>query len=83
MFAHFKPINDNILVELIPAEKTTASGIILSSQQPETTHHATVLHAGKSEQIKVSDTVYFKRYIGTALDDKYTVIKEEDIFGML
>lgn len=83
MFKTFKPINDNILVELIEAEKKTASGIIVPVEAQEKTQKAKVVHPGKSEQVCFNETVFFKKYMGTALDEKYLVLREEDILGIL
>ena len=83
MFKHFKPINDNILVELEPKETKTAGGIIVPTEAQEKTTRAKVLHAGKSEQLLVGDKVFFKRFMGTALDENHLVLREEDILGVL
>jgi chaperonin GroES len=83
MFNTFKPINDNILVELEPKETKSASGIYFPTEAQEKTQKATVLHAGKSEQLVVGNKIFFKKYMGTALDDKYLVLREEDILGIL
>jgi chaperonin GroES len=83
VFKTFKPINNNILVEIIEAEKTTASGIIVPVEAQEKTQKAKVVHPGKSDQVCFNETVFFKKYMGTALDDKYLVLREEDILGIL
>lgn len=83
MFKNFKPINDNILVELEPKETKTAGGIIVPTEAQEKTTKATVVHPGKSEQLCFGEKVFFKRFMGTPLDDKYLVLREEDILGIL
>jgi len=83
MFKHFKPINDNVLVELIEKEKTTTGGIIIPDQAQEKTSQAVVVHPGKSEQLVQGDRVFFKKYMGTSLDTHHLVLKEEDILGVL
>lgn len=83
MFKNFKPINDNILVELIETEKKTAAGIFVPAEAQEKTQKAKVIHPGKSEQLCFDETIFFKKYLGTALDDKYLVLREEDILGIL
>lgn len=83
MFKNFKPINDNVLVELEPKETKTAGGIIVPTEAQEKTTKATVVHPGKSEQLASGDKIFFKRFMGTALDDKYLVLREEDIIGIL
>lgn len=83
MFSKFIPINDNILVELLPVEQKTSGGIIIPGQAQEKTQQAIVLHSGKSTQLAPEDKIYFKKYMGTALDDKHLVLREEDILGIL
>ncbi len=83
MFKKFKPINDNILVELEPKETKTSGGIIVPTEAQEKTQKATVLHAGKSEQLLIGDKIFFKKFMGTALDEKHLVLREEDILGVL
>lgn len=83
MFSKFKPINDNVLVELIEKEKTTAGGIIIPGEVQEKTQQAVVVHAGKSVQLVSGNKIYFKKYIGIALDEKLVVLKEEDILGVI
>lgn len=83
MFKNFKPINDNILVELEPKETKTSGGIIVPTESQEKTTKAVVLHSGKSNQLKVGDKIFFKRFMGTSLDENHLVLREEDILGVL
>ncbi len=83
MFKNFKPINDNILVELEPKETKTSGGIIVPTEAQEKTTKAIVIHAGKSQQLIIGDKISFKKFMGTALDDKYLVLREEDVLGVL
>lgn len=83
MFKNFKPINDNVLVELEPKETKTSGGIIVPTEAQEKTTKATVLHCGKSTQLCVGDKIFFKRFMGTSLDDNHLVLREEDILGVL
>lgn len=83
MFKHFKPINEYILIELCPIEKTTSGGIIIPTEAQEKTQQGIVLHAGSSEQVLIGDKVFFKKYMGTSLDDKHLVLSEKDILGVL
>ncbi len=83
MFQKFKPINEFVLVELIEKEQKTAGGLFIPSQAQEKNQIAIVVHAGKSKQVKKGETIYYKKYMGSALDDKFTVLKEEEILGIL
>jgi chaperonin GroES len=83
MFDTFKPINDNILVELAARETKTAGGIIVPTEAQEKTQKGYVVNSGKSEQFTRGNYVFFKKFMGTALDEKYLVLREEDILGIL
>lgn len=83
MFSNFKPINDFVLVELLDKEEKTLGGILIPSVAQEKNQMAKVIHPGKSDQLQPGDTVYYKKYFGVQLDDKYTVLKEEEILGVL
>ncbi len=83
MFSNFKPINDFVLVELVEKDTTTSGGIIIPDQAQEKNQMAKVVCPGKSQQLKSGDMVYYKKYFGTALNDKLTVLKEEEILGVL
>lgn len=83
MFKNFKPINDNILVELEPKETKTDGGIIIPFDARDKPTKATVVHPGKSTQLCFGEKVFFKRFMGTPLDENYLVLREEDIIGIL
>jgi chaperonin GroES len=83
MFDTFKPINDNVLVELEPKETKTASGLYVPTEAQEKTQKGTVINPGRTTQLQIGDRVFFKKYMGTALDDKYLVLQKEDILGIL
>lgn len=83
MFAQFKPINDNILVKLMDKNTITQGGIIIPDEAQEKNQTAHVVHPGNSKQLVAGDKVYYKKYLGHALDDVYMVLREEDILGVL
>lgn len=85
MFSTMKPINDNVLVKLMKKETQTESGIFIPEEAQEKTQQGTVLCAGKSEQIKLGDKIYFKKYMGIELgkNTDFIVLKESDILGIL
>jgi chaperonin GroES len=83
VFKKFKPINDFILVEILEKKDKTESGIFIPTEAQEKNQIAIVIHAGKSTQLHVGEQVFYKKYMGTALDDKYLVLKEEEILGVL
>lgn len=83
MFAEFIPINDNILVQIRPEETTTATGIYIPTEARDKNQEAVIIHAGKSTQLKSGDVIYYKKYMGVALDETYLVLKEEEILGIM
>lgn len=85
MFSQVRAINDYVLVELMQQESTTSSGIIIPAdyQDQSQVKVGKVVHAGKSQQVQVNDTVLLKRYIGHELDKNYMMLREEDILGVL
>lgn len=83
MFSNFKPINENVLVELVEQDTKTLGGILIPAEAQEKNQTAKVIHPGKSTQLVAGDMVYYKKYIGHALDDKFMVLREEEILGVL
>lgn len=89
MFKKFKPINDNVLVELEPKETKTSGGIIVPTEAQEKTQKATVIQISEkltmsgNSYLAIGDKIFFKKFMGTALDDKYLILREEDILGIL
>lgn len=83
MFSEFKPMNQNILVQIKPKETSSAGGIIIPNEAQDHNQLATVINPGKSTQLNIGDVIYYKKHIGHALDDSYLVLREEDILGVM
>ena len=89
MFKNFKPIIDNVLVELEPKETKTSGGIIVPTEAQEKTTKAIVIELSEKLTmsgdcyLNIGDKIFFKKFMGTALDEKYLVLREEDILGIL
>lgn len=81
-----KPLHDYVLLKKEEVEKTTASGIILTSGK-EQSKLAIVEAIGKDVEdagYKVGDRVLYREYAGTNMkvDGKeFIVIKDEDIIA--
>lgn len=81
------PLHDYVLLKKEKEEKTTASGIILTSGK-EKSKLACVAAIGndvKEACYSVGDKVLYKEYAGTTMkvdDEEYIVIKDEDIIAI-
>ncbi len=88
---NIKPLSDRVLVKPLPAEKTTASGLIIPDSAKEKQQKGTVIAIGnglKDEPmtVKVGDTVLFGKYAGTELvvdSTEYLIMRESDILAIV
>jgi len=67
-----KVLAGKILVEPLPAEEKTASGIIIPDSAKEKPQKGTVVLVGEAKkdepmEVKVGDTVFYGKYSGTEL----------------
>ncbi len=82
-----QPLHDYVLLKKQKEEKTTASGIILTSGK-EKSKFALVEAIGTGVEkagYQVGDKVLFKEYAGTNIkvnDEEFIVIKDEDIIAV-
>ncbi len=82
-----QPLHDYVLLKKQEEEKTTASGIILTSGK-EKSKFALVEAIGTGvdkADYQVGDKVLFKEYAGTNIklnDEEFIVIKDEDIIAV-
>ena len=88
---NIKPLSDRVLVEPLPAEKTTASGLIIPDSAKEKQQKGTVIAVGKGLKdepmtVKVGDTVLYGKYAGTELvvdNTDYLIMRESDILAIV
>lgn len=91
MSVKFTPLADRVLVEAMPAEQKTASGIIIPDTAKEKPLKGTIVAAGPGKKdepmtVKVGDSVLYGQYAGTEikLDGKdYLIMREADVYGVL
>lgn len=91
MSVNVKPLADRVLVEPLPAETKTASGIIIPDTAKEKPVKGTVVAAGpgKTDEpitVKVGDVVLYGKYSGTdiTIEGKdYLIMRESDIFAII
>ena len=88
---NIKPLADRVLVEPLPAETTTASGLIIPDSAKEKQQKGTVLAVGNGTKdepmtVKVGDTVLYGKYSGTELvleGSEYLIMRESDILAIV
>ena len=87
MGLNIKPLADRVLVEPLPAETKTASGLIIPDNAKEKPQKGTVVAVGNGKideplTVKVGDTVLYGKYGGTdlKLEGKDYLMMRESIF---
>jgi co-chaperonin GroES (HSP10) len=88
----YRPIGKRILAEQVyeSRETVTGSGIILTVSDAATTElptdRATVIKIGKAvEEVKIGEVVHYngRKTSVSFLDNKYILIREEDVHGII
>jgi len=88
---NIKPLADRVLIEPVPAETTTASGLILPDSAKEKQQKGTVVAVGNGTKdepmtVKVGDTVLYGKFAGTELlleGSEYLIMREADILAIV
>lgn len=93
MFDKFRPLNNNVWVELIEEEAKTTGGLFIPDAAKEKTQKAKVLAVGLGKldaqgnkipmQVQVGDLVFFGKFSGTQAGQNYMVLKEDEILGII
>jgi chaperonin GroES len=91
MSLKIKPLLDRVVIEPMPAETTTASGLIIPDTAKEKPQKGTVAAVGGGKKdytmtVKIGDTVLYGKYSGTELKYEgidYLIMKEEEIYAIL
>lgn len=90
-----KPLHDRLLVEREEQEQKTSGGIIIPDTAKEKPSIGKVIAVGKGAldkdgkhmpmEVKKGDRVIFAKWAGTEVpgDDKYIIIKESDVLGIV
>jgi len=91
-----KPLKDRVLVEPLPAEEMTKSGIVLPESAKEKPAEGKIVALGTgittkegkkiSFEVKVGDKVLYGKYAGDEIKIKgieYKILKEDEILGIL
>lgn len=91
MSVKIKPLSDRVVIEPVPVEEKTASGIIIPDASKEKPLKGKVVAAGPGKKdepmtVKSGDTVLYGQYSGTEVKldgTNYLIMREADIFGIL
>ncbi|TRX51111.1 co-chaperone GroES [Corynebacterium guaraldiae] len=93
--ANIKPLEDKVLVQIVEAETTTASGLVIPDSAKEKPQEATVVAVAgrtndKGEVVPVGvnegDTVIFSKYGGTELKydgQEYLLLSARDLLAVI
>ena len=93
MFQKFRPLHNNVLVQRIEEPTKTAGGLYIPDTAKQETQTGIIMATGAGIRnqngeliplsVKIGDTIFFGKYAGTKADDKFVVIKEEEILGII
>lgn len=91
-----RPVGDRILVQPIADKEQIRGGVIIPDSAKEAPQEAEVIALGTGSktkagaalafEVKVGDTVLIGKFAGSAVklgEQKYTVIREDDILGVI
>ena len=89
-----KPLSDRVVIKMVEAEETTASGIILTGAAKEKPQVAEVLAVGPGGivdgkevvmQVQVGDRVITSKYAGTEVKidgEELIIVRQNDILAV-
>jgi chaperonin GroES len=91
MAVTIRPLSDRVVIEEIPAESTTHSGIIIPDSALEKPLQGTVVAVGEGKggnpmTVKVGDSVIYGKHSGTQINlggREYIIMHEYEIFAVL
>ncbi len=93
MFEKLRPLNNNVWIKRIEEETKTAGGLYIPDTAKEETQTGIVLATGAGArndkgdiipmQVKVGDTVFFGKYAGTKAGEKFLILSENDVLGVV
>jgi chaperonin GroES len=85
-----KPLDDRILLEPMPAEERTSSGLIIPDSAKEKPRVGTVIAVGTDEdlkeKIKAGNKVLFAKYGGDEVEmngKEYRILQRSDILAIV
>ena len=93
MLDKIRPLYDRVLIKRRPHEEKTASGLIIPDVAKEKAQTGEVIAVGVGRvttdgtlmpmQVKKGDVVFFGKYAGTETSGDYTILREDEILGIV
>ncbi len=91
MALNIKPLADRVVVEPLPAETQTASGLYIPDSAQEKQQKGKVVAVGPGKKdynmsVSVGDTVLYGKYSGSELkldSTDYIIMREDDILAIV
>ena len=96
IMANIKPLEDKVLVQIVEAETTTASGLVIPDSAKEKPQEAVVIAVGPGRlddngnriavDVKEGDTVIFSKYGGTELKyggEEFLLLSARDLLAVV
>ncbi len=88
---NIQPLADRVVIEPLPAETTTAAGLIIPDSAKEKQQKGTVVAVGKGTKdnpvtLKIGDVVLYGKYSGTEIvldGTEYLVMRESDVIAIV
>lgn len=93
MFQKFRPLHNNVWVKVLEEEKKTAGGLYIPETSKNEAQTGVVVAVGAGSrnsqgelvplQVAKGDKVFFGKYAGTKAGDRFMIINENDILGVI
>jgi chaperonin GroES len=96
LFHLLKPLGDRVIIELVPSEEKTASGIVLPDTAKEKPQEGKVVAVGTGRvlengervglEVAQGDLIIFSKYAGTEVkyeNTEYLILRESDILAII
>ncbi|HZK31383.1 MAG TPA: co-chaperone GroES [Corynebacterium sp.] len=93
---NIRPLEDKVLVQIVEAETTTASGLVIPDSAQEKPQEANVIAVGPGKlddagnripvDVKEGDVVVFSKYGGTELkynNEEYLLLSARDLLAVV
>jgi len=93
---NIKPLEDKLLVQIVEAETTTASGLVIPDTAKEKPQEATVVAVGPGRtdengkrvpmDVAEGDVVIFSKYGGTEIKyagEEYLILSQRDVLAIV